>query len=92
MLCVNAKGTESDPYRGGGAAVPLSSTESRMWEAGRAPLKVLPKGAAPLPRPSTALQTHYPKGMGQETGVKAPGVIPFCETPLGCLRPLCPPQ
>lgn len=50
MLCVNAKGTESDLYRGGGAAVPLSSTESRMWEAGRAPLKVLPKGAAPPPQ------------------------------------------
>lgn len=58
----NAKGTESDLCRGGGAAVPLSSTESRVWEAGRAPLKVLPKGAAsPSPGPARPYRPTTPK-------------------------------
>lgn len=62
MVCDNAKGTESDLCKAGEAAAPLSGTESRVWEAGRAPLKVLPKGAAsPSPGPARPYRLPTPK-------------------------------
>lgn len=91
MVCDNAKGTESALCKGGGAAVPLSRTESRVWEAGRAQLKVLPKGAAPpSPGPARPYRPPTPKEWARRQVGRRLGYSLSVSTPRISEAPLSP--